>query len=75
MNDYFRNINEDILYVVEYKVKGELFIRKYAYNSKCLDSTEGILYTNTLAGSELILNRQFLEYRIERQMRINEQFE
>ena len=75
MNEYFRNINEDILYVVEYKVKAELFVRKYAYNSKCLDSTDGILYTNTLDGSELIINRDSLEYRIERQMRRNEQFE
>ena len=64
-----------MLFVVEYKVKGELFVRKFAYESKCLDAIEGLLYINSLDGSELTINRNFLEYRIERPLRVDETFE
>lgn len=66
---------EDILFVVEYKVKGELFVRKFSYDQKCLDSVEGLLYINSIDSSELTINRDFLEYRLERPMRVDECFE
>ena len=68
-------MSEEILFVVEYKVKGELFIRKFSYDSKCLDAIDGLLYINTFAGSELTINRDSLEYRIERPVRVDEIFE
>ena len=68
-------MDEDMLFVVEYKVKGELFVRKFAYESKCLDAIEGLLYINSLDGAELTINRNFLEYRIERPLRVDETFE
>ena len=66
---------EELLFVLEYKVKGELFVRKYAYDSKCLDSIEGLLYFNNVEGSQIIINPNFLEYRIERPIRIDESFD
>ena len=63
---------EEIL-VVEYKVKGELFCKKFAYDQKCLDSVEGLLYINSIDGSELTINRECLEYRLERVLRIDEE--
>lgn len=66
---------EELLFVVEYKVKGELFVRKFAYESKCLDAIDGLLYINSLDGSELTVNRDCLEYRIERPLRVDETFE
>jgi len=66
---------EELLFVLEYKVKGELFVRKYAYDSKCLDSTEGLLYFNNVEGSQIVINPNYLEYRIERPIRINESFD
>ena len=68
-------MDEDMLFVVEYKVKGELFVRKFAYESKCLDAIEGLLYINSLDGAELTINRNFLEYRIERPLRVDETFD
>ena len=64
-----------LMFVLEYKVKGELFVRKFAYDSKCLDAIDGLLYINSIDGSELTINRDFLEYRIERVMRTNENFD
>ena len=64
-----------IMFVVEYKMANELFSKKFAYESKCLDATDGVIYTNTLSASELILNRKYLEYRIERIMRKDETVE
>tara|TARA_R110002020_G_scaffold283158_1_gene498888 strand:+ start:13405 stop:13614 length:210 start_codon:yes stop_codon:yes gene_type:complete len=64
-----------ILFVVEYKVANELFAKKFVYEQKCLDATDGIIYTNTLDASELTLNRNFLEYRIERILKDNEVIE
>ena len=61
-----------IMFVVEYKVKNELFVRKFAYDSKCLDAVDGLLYINSLNTSELTINREFLEYRIERLMKEDE---
>ena len=58
--------------VVEYKVKNELFSKKFVYDSKCLDAIDGLLYINTLQGSELTINRDCLEYRIERPFKDNE---
>jgi len=69
------SMDEDMLFVVEYKVKGELFVRKFAYESKCLDAIEGLLYINSLDGAELTINRNFLEYRIERPLRVDETFD
>jgi len=66
---------EEVLFVVEYKVKGELFVKKFAYDSKCVDSIEGMLYINSVDASELIINRDCLEYKVERPMRIDEHFE
>ncbi len=66
---------EEVLFIVEYKVKGELFVKKFAYDQKCLDSVEGLMYINTIDGSELTINRDFLEYRLERPMRVDECFE
>ncbi len=66
---------EELLLVVEYKVKGELFVRKFGFDSKCMDSTDGVLYINSLDASELVINRDYLEYRIERPMRVDECFE
>ena len=66
---------EGIFYVVEYKVANELFAKKFVYETKCLDSTDGLIYTNTISAQELILNKKFLEYRIERIMRHNEKVE
>lgn len=60
------------LFVVEYKVKGELFSKKYVYDSKCLDAIDGLLYINTLSGSELTISRNHLEYRLERPLRLDE---
>jgi hypothetical protein len=69
-------MDEDyLLFVVEYKVKGELFVRKFAYESKCIDAMDGLLYINTLDGAELTINRNFLEYRIERPLKVDETFE
>ncbi len=69
-------MDEDyLLFVVEYKVKGELFIRKFAYESKCIDAMDGLLYINSLDGAELTINRNFLEYRIERPIMKEETFE
>jgi len=65
-------MDEDILFVIEYKVKNELFVKHFVYDSKCLDSTDGLLYINTSQGSELTINRESLEYRIERPIKINE---
>ena len=63
-------MSEDyLLFVVEYKVKGELFVRKFAYESKCIDAVDG------LDGAELTINREFLEYRIERPLKVGETFE
>ncbi len=64
---------EELLYVLEYKVKGELFAKKFAYDEKCLDALEGLLYINTLSGQELTISRKALEYRIERPFNIDEQ--
>ena len=61
-----------IMFVVEYKVKNELFVRKFAYDSKCLDAVDGLLYINSLNTSELTINRDYLEYRIERVMKEDE---
>jgi|TARA_R100000664_G_C2756634_1_gene144578 hypothetical protein len=66
---------EGILFVVEYKVANELFAKKFVYETKCLDSTDGLIYTNTMTAQELIINKNFLEYRIERIMRQNEKIE
>mgnify|MGYP003127125498 CR=1 FL=1 len=66
---------DEILFVIEYKVRGELFVRKFAYDSKCLDAIEGILYINSMEGSELTINREFLEYRIERPLWVDEAFD
>ena len=63
-----------LLFVVEYKVKGELFVRKFAYDSKCLDAMDGLLYINSLDGAELTINRSCLEYRIERPLKVDESF-
>ena len=63
------------MFVVEYKVANELFSKKFAYDSKCLDAVDGLLYINSLDASELTLNRSFLEYRIERLMKDNEVLE
>ena len=69
-------MDEDyLMFVVEYKVKGELFVKKFAYESKCIDAIDGLLYINTLDGAELTINRNFLEYRIERPLKNNETFE
>ncbi len=69
-------MSEDyLLFVLEYKVKGELFLRKFAYESKCIDAVDGLLYINTLNGAELTINREFLEYRIERPLKVGETFE
>ena len=53
----------------------ELFVKKFVYETKCLDSTDGLIYTNTMTAQELIINKKFLEYRIERIMRQNEKIE
>lgn len=66
---------EEMLAVVEYKVKHELFRQKFLYNEKCLDSIEGLLYINTISGEELVINRDALEYKIERPLRIDESYE
>lgn len=66
---------EEMLAVVEYKVKHELFRQKFLYNEKCLDSIEGLLYINTISGEELAINRDALEYKIERPLRIDESYE
>ena len=66
---------EDMLAVIEYKVKHELFRQKFLYNEKCLDSIEGLLYINTISGEELVINRDALEYKIERPLRIDESYE
>ena len=66
---------EELLFVVEYKVKGELFVRKFSYDSKCMDSIDGILYISSVDASELTINRDCLEYKIERPMRVDECFE
>ena len=66
---------DGLFYVVEYKVANELFVKKFVYETKCLDATDGVIYTNTINASELILNRKYLEYRIERIMRQNEVIE
>ena len=66
---------EEVLFVVEYKVKGELFVKKFAYDSKYADSIEGILYINSVDASELMINRDCLEYKVERPMRVDERFE
>ncbi len=64
---------EEVLFVLEYKVKGELFAKKFCYDEKCLDALEGLLYINTIDGQELTISREALEYRLERPMRIDEQ--
>lgn len=66
---------EEVLFVVEYKVKGELFVKKFAYDSKYVDSIEGMLYINSVDASELMINRDCLEYKVERPMRVDERFE
>tara|TARA_R110001606_G_scaffold175934_1_gene322427 strand:+ start:769 stop:972 length:204 start_codon:yes stop_codon:yes gene_type:complete len=66
---------EEVLFVVEYKVKGELFVKKFAYDSKYVDSIEGMLYVNSVDASELMINRDCLEYKVERPMRVDERFE
>ena len=66
---------EEMLAVIEYKVKHELFRQKFLYNEKCLDSIEGLLYINTISGEELVINRDALEYKIERPLRIDESYE
>jgi len=64
---------EEVLFVLEYKVKGELFSKKFCYDEKCLYALEGLLYINTIDGQELTISREALEYRLERPMRIDEQ--
>jgi len=64
---------EEILFVLEYKVKGELFVKKFCYDEKCLDALDGLLYINSIEGSELTISRKALEYKIERPLRIDEQ--
>ncbi len=59
--------------VVEYKVKGELFCKKFAYTEKCLDALEGFIYINPNSREELTINRECLEYRLERVLRIDEE--
>ena len=68
-------MDNEILFVVEYKVEGELFSKKYVYDSKCLDAIDGLLYINTLSGSELTISRNYLEYRLERPLRLDEGIE
>ena len=65
-------MSNDPMFVIEYKVKNELFIKHFVYDSKCLDAIDGLLYINTSQGSELTINRESLEYRIERPLRIDE---
>jgi len=67
--------NKYVMFVVEYKVANELFARKFAYDSKCLDAQDGLLYINSIDATELTINRKFLEYRIERIMREGERFD
>ena len=52
---------DGLFYVVEYKMANELFVKKFVYETKCLDATDGVIYTNTINASELILNRKYLE--------------
>ena len=63
---------EYLFFVLEYKMSNELFVKKYAYDSKCLDAIDGLLYINSKEGSELTINRNFLEYKIERVMKKDE---
>ena len=63
---------DDLLFVIEYKVKNELFVKKFVYDSKCIDALDGLLYINTIDGAELTINREYLEYRIERPLKIDE---
>ena len=72
---FFLVMTDGILFVVEYKMANELFVQKFVYETKCLDSTDGLIYTNTMTAQELIINKKFLEYRVERIMRQNEKID
>ena len=69
------NENHNYLCVVEFKVKNELFVKKFVYDSKCSDGIDGFIYINSSQSQELTINRNFIEYRIERPMLRDEELE